>query len=247
MSSSIPVKKPTRADWLASGPGLGLRQLVCQHLEQHSDRFYGRFMVQLGEASPEVTMPGVRKLVFLADASGPGVDVIGDSSRLPFASSSANVVFLNHALESATDPHRLLREVDRILIPGGRLAIALYNPLGFFGLWRFMRPGHYPWQARWRSQARVVEWLSVLGFELEQREYLGHQLPFQNPILSQANAYLERLGSRLWPKAAAVVMLLAIKREMPPNIIRPRWLSQPKSGLVVGTVVEPRMRKKHNG
>lgn len=201
-------------------------------------------MLQLGGGCPGVELPGLRKQVFLAASGEAGVDVVGEASQLPFATSSINAVFLSHLLEFATDPHGVLREADRVLIPGGRLVIALYNPWSLFGLWRFLHPGYASWGWRLRSPSRMAEWLSVLGFELERRDYLGYQLPFKDSGLYRRFPRLEHLGSRLCSKGGAVAMLMATKRELPMNIIRPRWSAKPSSGLVVGRVVEPELRQE---
>jgi SAM-dependent methyltransferase len=246
MHSSVPEKKANELTWIQSQMGQDLQQLKCQHLAQLSDRLYGRFMLQLGVACPGAELPGVGKQVFLSDSALAGADVFAEFSSVPIATSSVNVVLLDHVLEFAKNPYRLLREMDRVLIPGGRLLIALYNPFSFFGMWRLFHAGQYPWNGWLRGQARVVEWLNVLGFELESRAYLGYRLPFQNQRLYRYSSYLETLGPRLWPRGAAVVMLVAVKLEIPTSVIRPRWTVKAAPGLIIGGAVEPRMRQKHH-
>lgn len=247
MTPSIPDKKAKRLTWLRSQVGQDLQLLKCRYLAGMSDRLFGRFMLQMGSTCPGTELPGVRRQILLGESAGEDAQVQADFSRLPVATSSVNAVFLDHVLEFAADPHRVLREVDRVLIPGGRLLVALYNPFGFFGLWRPFRSGQHPWNGRLLSQGRVVEWLNVLGFELESRAYLGYRLPFQSPGLYRHSRHLETLGPKLWPRAAAVVMLVAVKLEMPVNIIRPRWTVKAAQGLAIGGAVEPRMRHKQHG
>ena len=49
--------------------------------------------------------------------------VYSDLHELPFQSCSLDGVVLQHALEEAADPRVMLREVSRVLAPGGRLIL----------------------------------------------------------------------------------------------------------------------------
>ena len=55
----------------------------------------------------------------------PGVDVIHsfDVAPWPFEAHAFDLVFLNHALEHANDVVALMKEIHRVLKPGGRAAI----------------------------------------------------------------------------------------------------------------------------
>ena len=55
------------------------------------------------------------------------------STRLPFDASSLDLVVLPHALELARDPHLALREVERVLVPEGRVVIVGFNPASLWG------------------------------------------------------------------------------------------------------------------
>ncbi|HET6532358.1 MAG TPA: methyltransferase domain-containing protein [Actinoplanes sp.] len=52
--------------------------------------------------------------------------VPGDAAALPFADHSFDVAFCQQGLQFATDPAAALRELRRVLAPGGRLALALW-------------------------------------------------------------------------------------------------------------------------
>ena len=51
---------------------------------------------------------------------------------LPLPSDSVDLFVLVHIFETLNEPHALLREVDRILRPEGKLIICSFNP---YGLW----------------------------------------------------------------------------------------------------------------
>ncbi len=43
------------------------------------------------------------------------------AAALPFAAASLDLVVLPHTLEFSADPHAVLREVERVLVPEGRV------------------------------------------------------------------------------------------------------------------------------
>jgi ubiquinone/menaquinone biosynthesis C-methylase UbiE len=43
-------------------------------------------------------------------------------------------VVLPHTLEFSADPHHVLREVERVLVPEGRVVISGFNPASLWGL-----------------------------------------------------------------------------------------------------------------
>ena len=68
--------------------------------------------------------------------SGAGAALSCDFDALPFPSQSIDLVVLPHALEAARDAHLALREVERVLVPEGRVLITGFNPWSFLGLTR---------------------------------------------------------------------------------------------------------------
>lgn len=55
--------------------------------------------------------------------------VPGDATDLPFPDRSFDVAFCQQGLQFVTDPAAALREVHRVLAPGGRLALALWRDI----------------------------------------------------------------------------------------------------------------------
>jgi len=56
-----------------------------------------------------------------------------DVELLPFASQSMDLVVIPHTLEFAANPHQVLREVERILMPEGHLIVSGFNPRSLWG------------------------------------------------------------------------------------------------------------------
>jgi ubiquinone/menaquinone biosynthesis C-methylase UbiE len=48
-------------------------------------------------------------------------EVRSDLHHLPLAANSIDLVVMPHTLEFAPDPHQMLREVERVLVPEGQV------------------------------------------------------------------------------------------------------------------------------
>ncbi len=93
-----------------------------------------------------------------------------DPQALPLPKHSVSAVVLHHTLDCATDPRELIREVARVIEPGGRVLIAGFNPVSVWGL---RAAGSQP--RSWLRRAergitpirlgRLLDWLALLGFE----------------------------------------------------------------------------------
>ena len=96
--------------------------------------------------------------------------LVAQIDHLPFKSGSMDAVVLHHALESAADPRVGLREVTRVLAPGGRLVIVGFNPMSLIGLRRIYARVFADVLSRHKcvNPMRLFDWLTVLGLELEQ-------------------------------------------------------------------------------
>ena len=89
------------------------------------------------------------------------------SDSLPFASASLDGVVLHHALESVPDARACIREVERVLKPGGRLIICAFNPFSVTGLRSWVaRSSANPLSGqRFVSPTRLLDWLALLSLE----------------------------------------------------------------------------------
>jgi SAM-dependent methyltransferase len=143
---------------------------------------------------------------------------------LPFPNSSIDLVVLPHALELARDPHHTLREVERVLVPEGRVVIAGFNPASLWGLRQragVLRRslGQTPEQSLYLPRAgefigywRLRDWLRLLGFEVEAGRFGCWRPPVQTEKWLERFAWMDRLGDRWWPVLGAVYFVVAVKR-----------------------------------
>jgi len=162
--------------------------------------------------------------------------------RLPLASASVDAVVLPHTLDFCVEAHEVLREVERVLIPEGRVVLFCFNPLSAYGLMRWLPRRHrrVPWCGGQLTPFRVGDWLRLLGLELEGREMLVFRPPLRRAYLSQLD-WLEVVGARWWPVLGGVFALSAIKRVTALTPVRPVWSRRPP--LLPGGAVEPTARE----
>ncbi|WP_251369845.1 class I SAM-dependent methyltransferase [Polynucleobacter sp. AP-Nino-20-G2] len=141
----------------------------------------------------------------------------GNANELPFASESIDLLVLPHVLEFAADPHQILREVERVLRPEGRLVISGFNPASLWGarqyLSRLIGSPYLPRDGQFISLIRVKDWLQLLNFSLDRGHFGCYKLPLSGESEMARMDFLEPMGNRWWPIFGAVFLVSAIKRQ----------------------------------
>jgi SAM-dependent methyltransferase len=144
------------------------------------------------------------------------VAVITRFEELPFATQSIDLVVMPHILEFAQEPHQVLREVERVLVPEGQVIITGFNPASLWGLRQAMaRAGARPYLPRagqFISLPRIKDWLKLLSFEASRGRF-GCYAPWAGSERWLSRwSFMEKAGDRWWPVLGSVYMLTAIKR-----------------------------------
>jgi SAM-dependent methyltransferase len=146
---------------------------------------------------------------------------------LPVATQSIDLAVLPHALEFSDNPHAILRELDRVMMPEGRLIITGFNPHSLWGMRQFFsrgkRSGSYPWCGHFISLPRLKDWLALLGFEVSSGRFWAYAPPIASESWLHRFRFLEPAGDRWWGVGGGVYMLEAIKRVQGVRLITPRW------------------------
>lgn len=93
---------------------------------------------------------------------------IAEFESLPLPSETIDTGVLHHVLEYSENPHRVLNEASRVIIPGGHMVLVMFNPISLLGLLRWpVRPFSTEpvWHYRGLRSSRIVDWLQLLHFQ----------------------------------------------------------------------------------
>lgn len=237
--------------WFTTALGQRLAQKEKEILDKYLPDLFGYYLVQCG--CPEI-MSEMRAGNWLQSSRvssrfcldyviNQGVSCQASLAYLPLKSDSIDIVILPHVLEYSSEPHQVLREVERVLIAEGHVIILGFNPWSFWNLFRYFyfwnKPS--PWNGQFLASSRVSDWLALLGFDVVQREGYFYQLPIQSKKIIKNLGFFEKLGQRLWPSLGAGYVMVARKRVETLTPIRPRWRSKQQ---VVAGGFEPINRNK---
>jgi SAM-dependent methyltransferase len=217
----------TLQDWFATPLGQYLLEKERAYLDDVTPDIFGYHALQLG--MPEVDLLRESRIahrVRIGKSDHP--DVFAKCHELPLATQSIDLVLLPHVLEFAAEPHAILREVDRVMMPEGRLVIVGFNPWSLWGLRStigFSRH-QFPWNGRFVSLLRVKDWLALLGFDVSAGRLVGYAPPFDTEKLRRRFGFMEPAGDRWWAVGGAVYMLQGIKRVRGMRLLTPAWAQQ---------------------
>ncbi len=170
----------------------------------------------------------------------------GRPEVLPIVSDSLDALILPHTLELSPDPHQVLREADRCLIPEGYVFILGFNPISTWGLWRLAGAWRkqIPWSLRFFRPSRIKDWLALLGFDTLHTRPLFFRPPLHTRRALQRVEFMEKLEHWNWAGLAGAYLLVARKRVVGITPIRPRW--RPRSLMTPG-LAEPTRRGYSRG
>ena len=139
-----------------------------------------------------------------------------DLLDLPFEAQSVDLLVMPHTLEFTRDPHRLLREAERVLMPEGRLVILGFNSLSLWGARQsFGKMAGRPFVPAAHDLiafTRIKDWIKLLGFELERGRFGCYRPPLDRENWLTRFAFMEAAGDRWWPIFGAAYMVTAVKR-----------------------------------
>lgn len=216
--------------WQELPCGEQIRDLLTESLRQASRHWFGYHLVKLGALSAELNLPDcpISHQVAVTGGAAASASVLARSRELPLQKRSVDAFVLAFELDFAQDPHQILREVNRAIMPDGHLVLVGFNPLSPAGLAKYLpfRRASLLHDARCFSTMRIKDWLNLLGFEIIEEQGLLHsELLFERHL--NPDSRWQRWACRYWRWFGSVYVLVAKRRELPLSLIRPKWSPKP--------------------
>ena len=226
--------------WFETPPGRYLLAWERSEFERAVGDIFGYHALQLG--LPEIDALGANRMPhkWLA-VQETGSDhslhaaraaLVTDFAALPFEENSLDLLVLPHALELNRDPHATLREVERVLVPEGRVVICCLNPASFWGLRQrrahlYQRFGfgelYLPGAGEFIGYRRLRDWLRLLSFEVESSSFGCWRPAMKSQQWLDRYGWIDPVGERWWPIFGAAYLIVAVKRVHGVKLIGPGW------------------------
>ncbi len=140
--------------------------------------------------------------------------IISSNEQLPIETDNIDLVVASHVLEFSKDPHQVLREIDRVLVPEGHCILIGFNPFSLLRASHFLKPATYRKSNPYKMRAayRVKDWFSLLGFEVLDVQHFGFRPNIKNQVLFERLGWVETLSQKAWPVLGDLYMLHAKKQ-----------------------------------
>jgi SAM-dependent methyltransferase len=199
--------------------GMMARRLIGARLKEYWSSLGGEVLLGIGYATPylrALAKDAECAIAFMPAPQGvvnwprdePNRTALVHDDDLPLTDASVGRVLAIHSLEMAESPRDLLREIWRVLAPGGRVILVVPNRRGIwarvettpFGYGRPFGRGQLTALLR-DSMFSPVGWTEALAVP-----------PFSRRWWPRTGLAWERVGLTLWPGFAGVIIVEATKQ-----------------------------------
>jgi SAM-dependent methyltransferase len=206
-------------DFYSRDLGATVRGILGGRLRARWPSVTGDRVLGLGYTTPylgQFQAEAERVLAFMPAAQGavnwpgnsPSSSALVIEDMLPLADAAVDRVLLVHALEMANDPRDVLREVWRVLAPGGRMLAVVPNRRG---LWARVDTSPFGF-GRPFSRGQLTQLLRESLFSPVGWDEALHIMPVHRTRPRLSPVTFERIGARLWPAFAGVIVVEATKQ-----------------------------------
>lgn len=205
-------------DFYATPAGLVTARLLRDRLRAFWPSLPGQSVLGLGYASPFLRVWRAEAARCVASVpthlprwrwprSAASCTAVAEEDCLPFPDLMFDRILLIHGLETADNARRMLREAWRVLKDDGRMVVVVPNRLGLWAHLDRTPFGHgQPY-----SGSQIEGLLRRQMFQVERHEAALYVPPFRTRLLLRGAGAWERLGARLFPRFAGVMLLEAVK------------------------------------
>ena len=204
-----PRKYIAPTHWAELPKGGHYREALEKELKPWFAKMYGFHLLKIGNLSAEINAEScaISHQVNVS-LTGEPAHVRADPLHLPFAAKSVDACLLAHTLPWCPDPHRLLQEVDRVLIDDGWLVISGFNPVSLLGMGKVVPVVRRcpAVNSRMFTMMRQIDWLTLLNFEVLHYSRF-HVLPWTKQGGRMLGTHLPALG--------CMQLIVARKRTIP--------------------------------
>src|SRR6185437_1747911 len=226
----MPTKN--KLEWFKTCLGQYLLDREQNHFDEAVADVFGYNAMQIGFPQYDFLRANRMPLQFCA-ATEEGATVRATPDFLPIETNSIDLVLLPHVLEFSSNPHQILREVQRVLMPEGQVIVCGFNPRSLWGVrralgsmeGRFLRSTEtpFPWRGNFISLPRLKDWLTLLDFEITKDRLCCYAPPFTQEKWLKRFSFMEAAGDRWWPFSGGIYFLTAVKRVHGMRVIKPEW------------------------
>jgi SAM-dependent methyltransferase len=232
--------------WFSTPQGKYVLDWELAQFDSAVEDVFGFRAVQIG--LPELDFLRQNRIPYrFSLALEPGAALAADPLQLPLASQSVDLVVLPHVLEGHPNPHDVLRETERVLMPEGQVVISGFNT---GSLWRLrqiftMQKTQSPWDAKFISLLRLRDWLRVLGFELDGGTFGRYAPPFREKLWLERFQFMEKAGARWWPIAGGIYVVRAVKRVHGMRVVTPAWRQERARRRALAAIPQRSHKEEH--
>ncbi len=169
-----------------------------------------------------------------------GADLVCKYAELPISSDCIDLVVLTEILQKSDDPHQILREIERILIPEGNVILLLRNPLN----WLSIKNRIINFLSNKKNKPKIIaktrlnDWFRLLGLETIQE--IPVCMNRKSISIKPRFRWLDRVLTFACEYFSAYYIIVAKKKVSTLTPIRPSWRRNKK---LVGTrLTEPSVK-----
>lgn len=235
---SLAARLPALQAWYASAVGQRVWQCEKRLLDHHLPDLFGYHLMSLGicpslplaAASPIHHQFALSPLPQTEDVSACAVSACAMLHELPIETECVDVALLHHSLDYSEDPHQLLRETARVLMPYGHVLIFGFQRWSALGLQQTLRSklGDDPVASHdFISVTRLHDWLKLLDFDIIKSRHTVYVPPQLGEGVRSRLQWFERFGWGAQLPFGSVYFILARKTVAGVHPIPAPWAKVP--------------------